>query len=138
MIQQAVELSGQALLARGADPAVGSLQFGDGLALGGIVAGLQSQSEAVCAAVLVPGMHTAQRIPFFLSPFFIFCLRKRADRVNIRIQGHRSADGAGKLPAKKIKQSTHAHVHTNTQTHKHTNTHEHTAHVCCVHTWRRA
>lgn len=58
MIQQAVELSGQALLARAADPATGSLQFGDGLALGGIVAGLQSQSEAVSAAVLVPGMHT--------------------------------------------------------------------------------
>ena len=32
----------------------GDTDFGDGLALGGIVAGLQSQSEAVAAAVLLP------------------------------------------------------------------------------------
>jgi len=49
MLRQAVELSAETLLARAAD--AGSLDlgdglFGDGLALGGIVAGLQSQSGA--------------------------------------------------------------------------------------------
>jgi len=130
MIQQAVELSGQALLARGADPAAGSLQFGDGLALGGIVAGLQSQSEAVCAAVLVPGMHTAYRVLFSLSPFFVFCspflltVLTCVFLVHIHIQGHRAADSAGNLLGEKKHSTrvvlTHANIHTNT--HEHTST----------------
>jgi hypothetical protein len=56
MLSCAVELSGQLLLAD-SSVADGSSDFGDGLALGGIVAGLQSQSEAVTAAVCATRKH---------------------------------------------------------------------------------
>ena len=53
MVDAAVDLSGALLLA---DAANGGIHFGDGISLGGIVAGLQSQAEAVTAAVLLPSL----------------------------------------------------------------------------------
>jgi len=56
LLQLAVDYSGEVLLVDQSDG--GKHNFGDGLALGGIVAGLQSQSEAVTAAVLLPAIRT--------------------------------------------------------------------------------
>jgi len=56
LLQLAVDYSGEVLLVDQSHG--GKHNFGDGLALGGIVAGLQSQSEAVTAAVLLPAIRT--------------------------------------------------------------------------------
>ena len=50
--------SGDLLLLDAAD---GGIDFGDGISLGGIVAGLQSQAEAVTAAVLLPSLCSCLR-----------------------------------------------------------------------------